>query len=124
MPDFYQHAQLPTLHHLADSDLIAREAELAVWAQERPIALLLPALGLEFTKQALPRMLREVAGVPYIDEVVIVVNHATASQIDKARVQCETLLGEKRFTLLWNDAPGLSPSATRPVWRDLYGWER
>mgnify|MGYP000095934062 CR=1 FL=1 len=45
MPDFFQHARLPTLHHLADSDLAAREAELAQWAKSKPIALLLPAFA-------------------------------------------------------------------------------
>ena len=107
MPDFYQHARLPTLHHLADSDLVAREAELAEWSKDRPIALLLPALYAEFQQTALPRMLREIAGVPYVQEVVISVNHATAAQIDKGRALCATLLGDKPFTLLWNDGPAL-----------------
>lgn len=107
MPDFYHHARLSTLHHLADSDVVAREAELAEWSKERPIALLLPALAIEFQQTALPRMLREIAGVPYVQEVVICVNHATAAQIDKARLLCATLLGDKPFTLLWNDGPAL-----------------
>jgi glucosyl-3-phosphoglycerate synthase len=107
MPDFYQHARLPTLHHLADSDLVARETELAAWVKERPLALLLPALHTEFKKTALPRMLREIAGVSYISDVVITVNHATNAQMTKARAQCEALLGDKPFTLLWNDGPAL-----------------
>jgi glucosyl-3-phosphoglycerate synthase len=105
MPDFYQPARLPTLHHLADCDLMARERELAEWTKDRPLALLLPALYSEFKKTALPRMLREIAGVPYISDVVITVNHATASQITKARALCESWLGDKPFTLLWNDGP-------------------
>ncbi len=107
MPDFYQHARLPTLHHLADCDLIARERELAEWTKDRPLALLLPALYSEFKKTALPRMLREIAGVPYVSDVIITVNHATASQMNKARTQCEAWLGDKPFTLLWNDGPEL-----------------
>jgi glucosyl-3-phosphoglycerate synthase len=107
MPDFYQHARLPTLHHLADSDLIAREAELAEWAKTRPIALLLPALFSEFKHTALPRMLREIAGVPYVSEVVISVNQANAEQMEFARGLCATLLGDKPFSLLWNDGPAL-----------------
>ncbi len=107
MPDFYQHARLPTLHHLADSDLIAREAELAEWSKTRPIALLLPALFSEFKHTALPRMLREIAGVPYVSEVVISVNQANAEQMEFARGLCATLLGDKPFSLLWNDGPAL-----------------
>lgn len=107
MPDFYQHARLPTLHHLADSDVMAREAELAVWSKDKPIVLLLPALYEEFQATALPRMMREIAGVPYVSEVVLTVNQATAAQIDKARHQLSNLLGDKPFTLLWNDGPAL-----------------
>jgi len=107
MPDFYQHARLPTLHHLADSDLVAREAELAEWSKEKPIVLLLPALQSEFKKTALPRMLREISGVSYVSEVVLTVNHASSAQIDKARAQVASLLGDKPFTLLWNDGPAL-----------------
>jgi glucosyl-3-phosphoglycerate synthase len=59
MPDFFQHARLPTLHHLADTDLFMREGELAVWTKDRPLALLLPALYSEFQKPALARIHRE-----------------------------------------------------------------
>ncbi|MDB6136935.1 MAG: hypothetical protein JWO94_7 [Verrucomicrobiaceae bacterium] len=107
MPDFFQHFRLPTLHHLADCDLAAREAELAGWAKDRPIALLLPALYAEFEKPALQRMLRQIADVPYISEVVLSVNRASAAQIKVARAQCAEWLGGKPFTLLWNDGPGL-----------------
>ncbi len=107
MPDFYQHARLPTLHHLADSDLVAREAELATWVKDEPLALLLPALSSEFEKTALPRMLREIAGVSYISDVLITVNQATEAQMTKAKESCEAWLGDKPFTLLWNDGPAL-----------------
>ena len=107
MPDFFQHFRLPTLHHLAESDLAAREAELADWAKTKPIALLLPALYAEFEKPALQRMLRQIAEVPYISEVILTVNRATASQIKTARARCAEWLGSKPFTLLWNDGPAL-----------------
>ena len=107
MADFFQHPRLPTLHHLADCDLDARESELAAWAKDKPIALLLPALYLEFEKPALQHMLRQIAEVPYISEVVLTVNHATAAQIKTARAQCAQWLGGKPFSLLWNDGPAL-----------------
>jgi glucosyl-3-phosphoglycerate synthase len=107
MADFYQHAVLPTFHHLAESDLLAREAELAGWAATRPMALLLPALSSEFTGSALPQMLRQISAVPYVGEVILSVNLASAEQIRLARTQCRELLGDKPFTLLWNDGPEL-----------------
>ena len=105
MPDFFQHARLPTLHHLADSDLATREAELASWSQTKPIALLLPALYAEFQKPALEGMLRQIAGVPYVSEVILTVNRATAAQIKTAKANIAKWLGDKPFSLLWNDGP-------------------
>lgn len=107
MPDFFQHSRLPTLHHLAESDLAAREAELAAWAADSPIVLLLPALYAEFDKPALRHMLGEIATVPYISEVVLSVNRAGAAQIRTARSLCAEWLKGKPFTLLWNDGPAL-----------------
>ncbi len=107
MADFFQHHRLPTLHHLTDCDLEAREAELAGWAKDKPIVLLLPALYAEFDKPALQHMLRQISDVPYVSEVVLTVNRATAAQIKQARVHCSEWLGKKPFTLLWNDGPAL-----------------
>jgi glucosyl-3-phosphoglycerate synthase len=119
MPDFFQHARLPTLHHLAETDLLVREGELAAWTKDRPLALLLPALYSEFQKPALARILAEIAAVPYISEVVISVNRATAKQIDKARAMCDHLLQERPFTILWNDGPALRAVRDEKVMRGL-----
>ena len=105
MPDFYQHARLPTLHHLVNGDPSAREQELTGWVQSRSLCLLLPALFSEFSKKALPRMLREIAEVPYIAEVVLSINEANAEQVQQAEQICAQCLGAKPFKLLWNDGP-------------------
>jgi glucosyl-3-phosphoglycerate synthase len=107
MPDFYQHARLPTLHHLVNGDPAARELELTTWVESRPLCLLLPALYSEFSKKALPRMLREIAEVPYISEVVLSINEASAQQVETATQICGECLGAKPFKLLWNDGPGV-----------------
>ena len=109
MPDFYQHSRLPTLHHLAEGDKgSGREEELARWAKTKPIALLLPALYAEFEKPALKGMLTQISSLPFISEVVVTVNRATAPQIKIARERCQEWLGKsKPFSLLWNDGPAL-----------------
>ena len=86
MPDFYQHARLPTLHHLATPDASAREAELVEMTRDRPVALLLPALYTEVTRPALPSILRQVSEVPYISEVVLSMNGMTKAQMLIARL--------------------------------------
>jgi glucosyl-3-phosphoglycerate synthase len=108
MADFYQHARLPTLHHLATPDSNAREAELVEMTRERPVALLLPALYTEVTRPALPSILRQVAEVPYISEVVLSMNSMNETQMVAARAKCREWLGDKPLTLLWNDGPRLS----------------
>ena len=107
MADFYQHARLPTLHHLATPDASAREAELVEMTRDRPVALLLPALHTEVTRPALPSILRQVAEVPYISEVVLSMNGMNEAQMLAARVKCREWLGDKPMSLLWNDGPQL-----------------
>lgn len=107
MADFYQHARLPTLHHLATPDSTAREVELVEVTRERPVALLLPALHTEVTRPALPSILRQVAEVPYISEVVLSMNGMDEAQMLAAHAKCREWIGDKPMTLLWNDGPQL-----------------
>jgi glucosyl-3-phosphoglycerate synthase len=105
MPDFFQHARVPTLHHLTSSSIAEREAHLCEWTQEKPVALLLPALQAEFERPALPRILDEIALAPYISEIVLSVNGMSEKQHREAIAMCRGRLGEKPFHLLWNDGP-------------------
>jgi glucosyl-3-phosphoglycerate synthase len=107
MPDFYQHPHLPTLHHLADVDLTVRGRELAEWTTERKVCLLLPALAAEFEKEALPRMLKQIAEVPYIHEVLLSINGTTAEQLKAAKELVARSLKGKPCHILWNDGPQL-----------------
>jgi len=103
MADFYQHGRLPTLHHLAECDVMERESQLVRWAKDAPVVLLLPAFFKEFQKSALPRMLREISSVPYISEVVLSINGTTAAELEEAKNICRETLGEKPCKLIWND---------------------
>lgn len=107
MADFYQHARLPTLHHLATPDSTARDSELVELTKERPVALLLPALNTEVTRPALPSILRQVSEVPYVSEVVLSMNGMNEEQMLTAHAKCREWIGGKPLTLLWNDGPAL-----------------
>lgn len=109
MADFFQHTCLPTLHHLAEADLAGREAELAELAKEKPVALLVPALGAEFAGEALPRMLGEVAAAPFVTEVILSANGLDASDARQAEELARSRLAGKPLVFLWNDAPDLKP---------------
>ena len=107
MADFYQHALLPTLHHLATPDASARDAELVELTQKRPVALLLPALYAEVERPALPAILHHVAGVPYISKIVLSMNGMVESQVDRVRDLVRKSFGDREVHLLWNDGPAL-----------------
>lgn len=108
MADFYQHACVPTLHHLAHADSAAREDEMRSWAAEKPVALLLPALYAECERPALPRILEEVSQAGHISEVVLSMNAMDAAEHERALRFCRQYLKGKQATLLWNDGPNLA----------------
>jgi glucosyl-3-phosphoglycerate synthase len=105
MPDFHQHARIPTLHHLAVTNTGEREAEIEAWTANKPVTLLLPALFCEFERPVLPGMLSTVSRVPYISEVVLSVNGMDAAGLKLAQAMCRQKLGDKPFRLIWNDGP-------------------
>ncbi|MBB5031016.1 glycosyltransferase family protein [Prosthecobacter vanneervenii] len=108
MADFYQHARIPTLHHLAHADSSARESEMLEWAQDKPVALLLPALYAECERPALPRILEEVSQARHISEVVLSMNGMNAAEHERALMMLRMHLRGKTAHVLWNDGPQLS----------------
>lgn len=107
MADFYQHARVPTLHHLAHADSSEREAEMLDWADGKPVALLLPALYAECERPALPRILEEVSQAGHVSEVVLSMNGMDAAEHERALRICRQHLRGKKAHVLWNDGPRL-----------------
>jgi glucosyl-3-phosphoglycerate synthase len=108
MADFYQHARVPTLHHLAHADSSARETEMLAWAADKPVALLLPALYAECERPALPRILEEVSQAGHISEVILSMNGMAAAEHERALRICRQHLRGKKTHVLWNDGPQLT----------------
>ena len=108
MADFYQHARVPTLHHLAHADSSARESEMLDWARDKPVALLLPALYAECERPALPRILEEVAQAGHISEVILSMNGMDAAEHERALMLIRKNLRGKSAHVLWNDGPQLT----------------
>lgn len=107
MPDFHQPILLPTLHHLAETKLEEREEQLKRLSADRPIALIIPALYAELERKALPRMLKQLAKVSYLSEIVFSMNGMSKSQYDKAKRVMAKSLPDTAHTILWNDGPKL-----------------
>lgn len=113
MADFYQHARLPTLHHLASPDATARDEELVELTRDKPVALLLPALFVETQRPALPAILEQVSQVPYISEVLLTMNGMAENQVESALKLCRESPCGKKVHVLWNDGPALQAAHHR-----------
>ena len=103
MADFHQTGIITTLHRLGKSSLESLEAELTTFAPSFPIALVLPSLFSEVEGPALPKIVDELKGVTYINEVVVSLDRADREQFRRAQQFFSVL--PYRVTVIWNDGP-------------------
>ncbi|MEW6313666.1 MAG: glycosyl transferase [Pseudomonadota bacterium] len=85
MSDFYQSGIITTLHQLGQPSLERLEAELFAFSKTRPIALVLPALYSEFEGPAMPGIVRELAKVKYLNEIVLALDRASEQELKRVR---------------------------------------
>lgn len=103
MSDFYQTGVITTIHRLGNPNLEQLEEQLTLFAEQQPIALVLPALYSEFEKPAMDHMLRELARVRFVRQFVLTLANANESQFRDVRKRLSGFPGEVR--VLWNDGP-------------------
>lgn len=103
MADFHHNGVITTLHRLGERSLEDLEAELLSYADRRPMTLILPCLYSELEGTALPRIVDELARVPYLAEIVIGLDAADQTQFEHAREFFSRLPQPHR--ILWNDGP-------------------
>jgi glucosyl-3-phosphoglycerate synthase len=85
MTDFYQTGIITTLHKLGKPSLERLEADLREFSKTRPVALVLPSLYSEFEGPAMPGIVKELAKVNYLKEIVLVLDKASEKEFDQAR---------------------------------------
>jgi glucosyl-3-phosphoglycerate synthase len=105
MGDFHQNGIITTLHNLTRRPLEELEQELVRFAERRPMSLVLPSLFSELEGPALGPILDELAGAPYLGEIVVGLDRADAEQFRFAKRYFARLPQHHR--LLWNDGPRL-----------------
>ncbi len=106
MSDFFQTGAVATLHRLGRSNVKWLEQELEKFAQETPIALVLPCHIREVGTKALRSIVRELKAVQYLKQIVVGIDGATrAREWRKARHVFSQL--PQKPILLWNDGPRL-----------------
>ncbi len=106
MADFYQTGVVSTLHRLGRVNLDKLESELTWYAEDRPIALVLPSLYSELQGEALAGILRELKTVKYVKEVVVTLGPATQEEFTHAREFFSDLPQKK--SIIWNSGPRLT----------------
>ena len=107
MSDFFQTGAIATLHRLGPTDLSRLERELQEFAEETPIALVLPCHIREVGTKALKHIARELARVPYLKQIIVGIDGARGvRQWHKA----QHFFGQlpQKPVLLWNDGPRMS----------------
>jgi len=122
MSDFYQTGIVATLHRLVESGHEVLERELSSYAQQRPIALVLPALFQEFEGPALPKIIHELKEVPYLRQVIVTLDAADRPQFERARRMVAALPQEVRF--IWNSGPRIQALYNKLQENDLPIGER
>lgn len=105
MADFYQNGVITTLHDLAQRSVEDMEAELVEFSKQRPMSLILPSLFSELEGEALPNIISHLKDVPYLSEIVIGLDRATADEYKHALSFFSELPQHHR--ILWNDGPRL-----------------
>ncbi|HKK51635.1 MAG TPA: glycosyl transferase [Myxococcota bacterium] len=108
MSDFHQTGVITSLHRLGKTDLDRLESELVRYAEERPVALVLPSLYSEIHGPALKRIVEELSRVPYLGQCVV--SLSGPADLDAYRemralfepVRCTDGSG---VTLIWNQGP-------------------
>jgi glucosyl-3-phosphoglycerate synthase len=103
MSDFYQTGVVATFHRLARRDLEKIEAELAWYAQERPIALVLPSLYSELEGDALKGIVQELKQVDYLKEIVVTLGPSDEEEFLRAKKFFSVL--PQRTRIIWNTGP-------------------
>jgi glucosyl-3-phosphoglycerate synthase len=105
MADFFQNGAITTLHKLRERPIEEIEAELAAFARQRPMALILPSLFSELEGDALPAIVDQLKGAAYISDIIVGLDQADREQFQRARRFFGVL--PQRTHILWNDGPRL-----------------
>ena len=103
MADFHQTGTVTTFQRLGPPNLQRLEAELADYTRLFPVSLVLPCLYSELEGQALPRIVEELKGVPYLQDIIVSLDRATEEQFRHAKQFFSVL--DPKVTILWNDSP-------------------
>jgi len=103
MSDFFQNGIVTSLHELGQRPAADLMAEVERYASERPITLVLPCLYAELQGPALDPIVRGLAELPWLAEIVIGLDQADGEGYRHARRYFSRL--PQPHHVIWNDGP-------------------
>ena len=103
MSDFFQNGIVTSLHELGQRPAADLMAEVERYASERPITLVLPCLYAELQGPALDPIVRGLAELPWLAEIVIGLDQADEEGYRHARRYFSRL--PQPHHVIWNDGP-------------------
>lgn len=106
MADFYQTGVVATFHRFRSVDLERMEVELAEFNRHCPIALVLPATSAELEAPAIKQIVKEIAEVRYLNEIIVTMGRTSEEQYRQAKKFFSCL--PQRTRVIWNTGPALS----------------
>ena len=104
MPDFAQSGPITTIHDLGMMNAHQLEDVVTESTAEYKIGLVLPLTASDMRAAPFARIIDKLAGVPFIDTIVIVLNRAPATEDYRECLGLVSKLGEKA-QVLWTDGP-------------------
>ncbi|MGB2201333.1 MAG: glycosyl transferase [Pseudooceanicola atlanticus] len=111
MADFHQNGNIATLHNLRTQTGEDLTRELVSFSTTRKISLILPSLYSELEGDALPKILDELAQVPYLHRIVIGLDQADEAQYRHAREFFSVL--PLNHVVIWNNSPRMKEIEAR-----------
>ncbi len=106
MSDFIQNGVITTLHDLGTISRDHLESLLALVTRRYKLGLVLPVTASDMRAEPFKRIVRELEGVSYVEQIVVVLGVAPEVQDYVETRACVQPLGEKTC-VLWTDGPRL-----------------
>lgn len=117
MSDFFQDGSITTLHRLGEPDPVRLERELRDFAEARRLALVLPCHARELESAALGQIVRELAQISYLDQIVVGIDGADSAAWHSAQEIFSPI--SHRALLIWNNGPRIQSLLRKLVTSDL-----
>lgn len=107
MSDFHQRGLISTLHSLKPRSLEELETELAGFALDCPVGLILPCTMNDLRQPSMDVILWEIRKAYYLSTIIVCVNQMDFVGLDEAQ-RIVNRSGDERVRLLWGDGPELT----------------